>query len=658
MKKFTKGIFASFLVFAFVFAAAQTASAYTHMGMLKMGSTGSQVMELQKALNGNGFLISTTGAGSPGMESSHFGAKTKSAVMAFQSAKGLTPVDGIVGINTGAALGALTTTGGGVTYPAGCTAGSMFSTTTGQPCTATTTTVPGCAPGAMFSSTTGASCTGGSTPSTNGPLAGSFGDIFDVSEITSYNNEEVGEGQSDVKVAGFEIETTNDGDISVTSVKVQFDSTGNTGSTHLDDYVDSVSIWMGSTKVGSADAEDFSEASDIYTRTIALNNAVVRADDTEKFYISVDAVNTFDSADIATTNDSWDVDVLNIRFVDGSGVTTTDDATGDMPGMDVAIDFVSFGDSADTELKISKDSDSPEAGIVVVDDSTETDDVVLLTGKLKLSGDSDVTIDALPVTFTVSSGLLSDMASNLILVIDGEDFSESSATTSGGLASTVVFDNLDFDLAAGDTVDYEVRADINGTDDFAEGVSLIASITSDNRSNIDAENEERDQISDGDKIGSAIGEAQEFRSSGISVTLDSTDESVNADGTLGTYTVKFKVTAVGDDAYVGTATSKYTYAFQEASRGATTSGFSAAITNNGGSGNSTDTTTGGNWKINDGTSVTLTLQVFGNGASLSAGAYRAALTAIGWDSADTDAALANSYTSNMDDFHTDYEQLI
>ena len=665
MNKFTK-IFVGALAAVAIFASAASA-AYTHTGLLKMGMTSSQVMSLQQALNANGFVVATTGAGSPGMESMYFGAKTKAAVMAFQSAKGLTPVDGVVGNITGTSLMANQGGGSGV-YPAGCSSNSGFSTTTGLPCSSASLPT-GCTSTAGFSPVTGMSCSGGSTP-TSGPLAGTDGTIDTISTLSSYNDEEVGEGQNDVKVAGFEVETSNDGDVSISSVKLTFDPTDNGAgdSSHLDDYVESVSVWMGSTKVGSASVDDFTENSDdTSTKTITLSGATVKADDTVKFYISVDAANTFDSGDIDT--DDFSVGISSLRYVDGSGVTTTIDGGDteigggdageigwDAVGDGIEMDFVSFGTAADTELKISKDSDSPQDGIVIVDDADSTDGVVLLTGKLRLEGDSDVTIDALPVTFTVSGDILSDIASSVILVLDGEEYSESSATTAGGLTSTITFDNLDFDLSAGDSVDYEIRADINGTDDFGEGETLLASITSDNRSAIDVENEEGDQVADSDKTGTAIGEAQEFRSEGISVTLVSVDESTNNDGNLGTYTIKFKVAAVGDDAYIGTAATKYTYALQEASLGATTGGVSAAITNTGGSGNSTSTTTGGNWKINEGTSTSLTLQVFR--ADLAGGAYRAVLSAIGWDSSDADAALDNSYTSNMDDFKTDYIQLL
>ncbi|MDQ5949898.1 MAG: hypothetical protein QG563_405, partial [Patescibacteria group bacterium] len=283
MKNITK-FAVSFVAVAALFVAAN-AQAYTHMGTLKMGSTGSQVMELQKALNAKGFVVSSTGLGSAGNESTYFGAKTKAAVMAFQTANDLGK-DGIVGFNTGSKLASGSSTGG-------------------------TSTVPGCTAGAAFSSTTGAPCTGGSTTPT-GPLAGTDGMISDVNELSQYSNEEVGEGEEDVKVAGFEVEASNDGDIAIRSAKVSVTITNEDGSDNLDDYVDSVSVWMGSTKIGSADADDFNEdSSGVWTKTVSFTGATVTADDTEKFYVSFDAVNSFDSGDI--DSEVATVDVENLR---------------------------------------------------------------------------------------------------------------------------------------------------------------------------------------------------------------------------------------------------------------------------------------------------------------------------------------------------------
>ena len=64
------------------------------------GDEGGEVMDIQKFLNAKGFTVSTSGAGSPGNESSYFGAKTKAAVVAFQNANAAT-VLAPVGLSAG-----------------------------------------------------------------------------------------------------------------------------------------------------------------------------------------------------------------------------------------------------------------------------------------------------------------------------------------------------------------------------------------------------------------------------------------------------------------------------------------------------------------------------------------------------------------------------
>ena len=135
------------------------ATAITHT--LKVGSTyKSEVALLQTDLG-----LTVDGS---------FGPKTKAAVEAWQTSKGLT-ADGIIGPKSAAALGGSTM----MTYPAGCTSGTGYSSTTGQPCTGTPVTTPvttypaGCTSASGFSSTTGLSCASG-TMVQSGPVSASL----------------------------------------------------------------------------------------------------------------------------------------------------------------------------------------------------------------------------------------------------------------------------------------------------------------------------------------------------------------------------------------------------------------------------------------------------------------------------------------------------
>jgi len=580
-----------------------TAPAYTFTRDLTVGSTGADVTALQNMLG----VSPATG---------YFGSITKAAVVAYQTSKGIAPAAGYVGPLTRAALN----------YVA----------------PVTTPTTP-------------------STPATS-ELEGTDGTIASMTQLSSYNNEEIGAGQEDVKVMGFEVSASKDGDIQLKSVKLTFSSTGNdtTDSDRLSDYVDSVSIMAGSEVVATADVSDFTkDATGVYSKTMSLDNVIVTADDEVKMYVAINAVSNLDSGDI--DSDSWTVGIVNIRYVDGGGVTTTEsdiipaDIDYHAAGDGVAFDFVSFSAAADTELKITVDSATPDADIVLVDDDSATDEVVLLKGKIQVKGDSDVWLDELPITLTTAEATdVDNITDSLTLTIDGEDYSET--VNLDAVTGTVTFDNLDLTLDAGKTYSFTISADILALDggDFDEGDTLTASLTTTNRAAIVAENEEGDALALGERTGSATGKAQEFRTQGISVSLVSvTSASSNDTGAANdtaTFTIKFKVTAVGEDAYLATVVANgYTYTVDLAGT-ATTGGVSAVITNN----TDASLTDAYNWLIEEGTNETLTLTIarvpYGEAA---VGLYKAALTGVKWSDTD-DNTPDNTYSSNLDSFITSY----
>ena len=634
---------------------------------LTLGSTGAEVICLQAALVAKGYLVMPVGT-----QMGYFGALTQSAVAKWQAANGISPAAGYFGPISRAAFTGVAT--GGAMVP-GCTSTTGYSTTTGQSCATATSLPAGCTSAMGFSPTTGVACnTTGTTPGVTGPLAGTDGNISDVTELGTYSNEEVGEGQDDVKVLGAEIEASNDGDIALKSVKVSFDLSGNgANSDNLDDYVSAVSVWLGSEKIGSANVDDFSESSSVFSKTITLSGkTTIKADDTENIYIAVDAVNTFDSGDI--DNDVITVDLENIRFVDGSGVYTTE--TGyELGGMNVAVDFVSFSSAADTELKITTASASPEAGIVVVDDSSETENVSLLKGKLELEGTSDGVLDEFPVTFTAnangtdaSANGVDDVVSSVTLKIGGKTYTETMIITSA-LTGSITFDNLDFAIDAGETVDFEVLADINDVDGtvFKSGMILKADVTSTNRNYIDIENEEGDQLSDStEKSGTTNGEYQELRTNGIGLTLVSTatdaTTGTNAGDDIGLFTIRFKVTAIGETMYVSslanavtgtTVTTGKTSIKIDRAGTATATNISVALVNT----TDDDLNAAGLYEINEGDTETFEVTASVPMNASVTGQHRMSLVGVSWTTTSTDATPDNAYTSSLDTFKTSYKVL-
>ena len=92
-----------------------TVGSYNFSVNLTLGSKGTDVMNLQKLLNESAdTLVSVSGAGSKGNETSYFGPATKAAVMKFQTKYGISPVAGYVGSITRAKLN---TMGGVATVP-------------------------------------------------------------------------------------------------------------------------------------------------------------------------------------------------------------------------------------------------------------------------------------------------------------------------------------------------------------------------------------------------------------------------------------------------------------------------------------------------------------------------------------------------------------
>jgi hypothetical protein len=592
MKKLSKFMFVVALGVALV---ASSANAYTHSVTLKMGMRSAQVMELQKALN----VTPQTG---------YFGSITSAAVKAFQAANGLT-ADGVVGAMTGAKLAGGSSTGG--SFPAGCTSTMGYSSTTGMKCDSTT---------------------GGTT---SGPLSGTVGDIT-YTLTSGINNEEVGEGQEDVTVFGVELDTDDsDSDVSVTAVKVKFIRGTAAAATDFEDVADEVSVWLGSTKVGSADAEDFNDDND-ESKSITLSNAIVRMNDQQDLYVKVSGASNLDTGDIG---DTWTADITSVRFVDGQNAVVSEDPTVSAR----TFSFESFATANNAELVASlvdSEDATNESHIINVDATDDTDDVKLLAFELDADdSDSDIVVDEIPVFVTVTTATNVDaLVSSFDLYHGTTKLDSQNVPSSAGTTEVITFEDLNLTIDAGETEEFWVKANfISVADAMAEGDGIKVELDSTRVALIDAEDESGEAIT---VTGTANGETSYVYDVGFNIELVSATETktttsdTSGTGDQGQFVIKYKVTAFDGDIYVDNTCVED----NDGSEVATATSY--MITNNASNSTScvmtaTGSTTHGDYAatflVREGETETFTLTV---NATASADAFaQVSLEAIGWDNA-------------------------
>jgi hypothetical protein len=600
-----------------------TTANYVFTRDLTVGSRGADVSVLQSYLIERGYLhiVAPTG---------YFGSLTKAAVASWQASVGISPAVGYFGPISRARLNAIL----GVSYPAGCSSNSGFSQTTGLSCASTTTTTTtttssypaGCTSSAGYSTTTGQSCavvvgypagctssagyspttgvkcdsampvlpagctstvgyssttgtkcdststsTTTTTTTTTTSTAGGAGSIDDVEEISSLSDEEVAEGDSDVKVAGYTITSDDGSDLAITAVRLSFDLTAGAGSDDLNDYADSVSVWMGSTRVGSADVSNFSDDSDnAWNETINLSSAaMVDAGDSEDFFVTVDALANIDSDDLGAN--TWTLTLEEVRFRDEDGATIADSTTGDLPA-EVEFSFETLATAGDVELEVSLTSGAAADAINeshVVEIDGDTDDVSILAFDLEATGDiTDIT--NIPLTIIANgTGDVDEIASSFSLWMDGEridtvdvasgtaenfNTTETEVAACAGNSCTINFDDVNFDLDDGDVANFIVKADFNEVDgtDFVGGDSLIASLGAGAVDEIEAEDANGDDLEATELTGTAVAEDVYGYEVAFTFDLVSTSAVRTASGVAltpdsGTYTIKFELTAFGGD---------------------------------------------------------------------------------------------------------------
>lgn len=383
-------------------------------------------------------------------------------------------------------------------------------------------------------------------------FTGSDEGAIDVDQISKYANEEVGEDQDDVTVLGAEIEADG-ADQMIERVTVVIDTPSDTAEDDLDDFINDVSVWLDGEELGRMDVDEasYSRSEDEYTFRFVGLDGIIEDGDTLDLLIAVSGPNTVNSD---TEGEGWDVTIPDngIRASSPNGVTDSYDGVGPE-----SFTVESFASANDVELKASKSSDNPDEQ-TVVGDSNDEFMADLLGFELEAEG-SDIEVFSLEFDFTTSAPSVVQQVSEFILTCGGDEWSETPATTT-------VFEDLEFVIDEGDTVECMLSAEMLEVDGtvFAEGDTLEADL---DVSETDAEDESGEGLTTTELTGSANGYAQTFISEGLEISNVEADAVLTftaddaGETSTGKFTIEFDVTANDTVVYLdksATATSSTT----------------------------------------------------------------------------------------------------
>jgi hypothetical protein len=426
-----------------------SASAATFSNYLTVGSTGSDVVNLQSFLVSKGFLTMPAG-----VSEGYFGSLTKAAVIAYQTNAGIVPQSGFVGPLTIASLnnamtGTMTTTT--TTTTGGTTA---FTCPVGWSCTGPATTAT---TGTTVTTTTSVPAGTIATPGVSGTLniaKGSF----------TGNGTTVNDGQA-VDVASFDLQA-GASDQLVSSVDFDF-------SVRPWLYVSSFSVYNAATgatiaTVSNLTAANFTEliVGSEYRLTIPAS-ILVKAGTKTTIVLHAQ----FATSNRAITNIY--VTRAEVRSVDGTGVTTTEsigDGISTANGLNL---FVDYGGQNNTNIITTIDPSSPNTGIIQTNTgTTQTQNVLLGVFDLK-SQNINSTLQSLTANVNMSGvGSVGSVFANIQLKTGSTLLTSGTIISTGASTSAVTFTNFNLPLPSNVYVPVSIYATISG------GVSGVSASTS------------------------------------------------------------------------------------------------------------------------------------------------------------------------------------
>ncbi|MBU2220711.1 peptidoglycan-binding protein [Patescibacteria group bacterium] len=458
---------------------------------LTVNSSGADVTALQTWLIGKGFSIP---AGATGF----FGPQTKAALAVYQAANGISPAAGYFGPLT------RTKVNGDVTVP-------------------TTPTTPN---------------DGGST--STGDLKGGEATLksFDLRREDSSGSE----GEANVAVMTAEFKVTG-GDARVERLDLVV--TADNGSLEAKPwkYFDRAIILVDGKEIAKKSVSSKNAWDKISGNTYRLSlsglKQIIRENNTAKITVAFDIGDGIDADDLDQTF-TLKIEDRGIRAVDSVGIQQYIGNTSDS---------VTFGFDAakNGDISIRTNSNNPRATILVADESRESGSYEVFIFDLKNKDDVDAIITDLTIDVTgMNSGVTASSVIRNATLKAGRDSFKGRVTS-----SALVFDDMELEVDGDKTTTVKLVVTLARN---ATSTPIIFSLSD---TNVDAEG-----VDSGDNAavsGSVESKAHTIAFAGVDVDAVSAAQAVftpggDASSTYGSYTIKFKITGLEEDAYIASTT--------------------------------------------------------------------------------------------------------
>lgn len=487
---------------------------------LSSGSTGADVMSLQKFLNSDADTrVAATGAGSMGMETEYYGPATAAAVSKFQ-----------------------------VKYRAEILSPAGLVNPTGYFGPSTRTKANGLCVSAPVVDDMDDSEDMDEEDDSDNTLSGEAS--LDDFTIDSADEDELEEGAEDAPVAELTFEFT-DGDAEISRIDITV--AGGTDETDPWDVFETFQLWVDGDMVAEENADDEDDYLDDSTGEFRFSGLDLFAEEDEELEIIL-AVTLQNSLDGVDDGETWNFEVDAIRFFDADGVATTEDSGFDF-NSSVSIDIEEAG--FEDELIVKTSSSDPDASTLQLEDDSKSDWFTVFIFDLDTDDSvNDIEINSIPVTFEVSSGTVTSIVDDFELVIDGvtiDDFDYDGGADDNSRILTFDVDG-DVVIDAGDRVAAELMVRFKSLALGNEGITASGTVTSANADAIDAEG--ADDLDTTQLSGSAFGDDHTLRTAGIDVSPEGTSAEVTSvdgdDNDYATLEIEVEVTAFEQDVYIDT----------------------------------------------------------------------------------------------------------